>query len=252
MDGRARDAQVFAANVDTVFVVQALTNGPNLRRLERELVLAYESGATPVIVLTKADLVDDAAIDDAVASVAEVAPAVDVIVTSRTDEHAVDRLRAFAAGNRTVALIGASGVGKSTLVNRLAGGDVQATADVRDRDQRGRHTTVARELVVLPAGGVLVDTPGLRAVSLWDADEGLSRVFGDIEDLASRCRFTDCAHDREPGCEVRAAVERGELDPARVEHYLRLDSELDVAARRREERVANRALRKVSRERGRE
>jgi ribosome biogenesis GTPase len=241
MEGRARDAQVIAANVDTVFVVQSLTNGPNLRRLERELVLVYESRALPVVVLTKADQVETA--DEAVAMVEDAGPVVDVVVTSAVTGLGIDALRAYTIDNRTIALIGASGVGKSTLVNALVGGDVQATGDVRAVDQRGRHTTTARELIILPEGGVLVDTPGLRAVSLWDADEGLSRVFGDIEELALQCRFTDCAHVTEPGCAVRAAVERGDIDAERVRHYQRLDRELDDAARRREARVLSKAIR---------
>jgi ribosome biogenesis GTPase len=241
MEGHALDEQVVAANIDVVFVVQSLTNGPNVRRLERELVLVYESQAIPVIVLTKADQIGDVA--EAVALAESTGPGIDVVVTSSVAGLGIDELRAYAVGNRTIALIGASGVGKSTLVNVLAGGDVQATREVRARDQRGRHTTTARELVLLPGGGVLIDTPGLRAVSLWDADEGLSRVFGDIEDLALRCRFSDCAHDTEPGCAVRAAVERGELDAARVRHYQRLDRELDDTARRREGRILSKAIR---------
>jgi ribosome biogenesis GTPase len=140
-------------------------------------------------------------------------------------------------------------VGKSTLVNRLVGRDVQDTGAVRAHDQRGRHTTTARELVVLPDGGVLVDTPGLRAVALWDADEGLSKVFGDLEELALQCRFHDCAHDTEPGCAITAAVERGELDADRVAHWRRLDQELDDTAKRREARIASRAIRNFYKQR---
>ena len=139
-------------------------------------------------------------------------------------------MRTIAGADRTVALIGASGVGKSRLVNVLVGDSVQAIGDVRENDQRGRHTTTARELVALPDGGWLVDTPGLRSVALWDADEGLSRVFSDIEALAAQCRFRNCSHGPEPDCAVRAAIERGELDAARFEHYQRLDRELDENA----------------------
>lgn len=235
MDGTARSAQVVAANIDTVFVTQSFDNGPNLRRLERELVLAFESGADPVIVLTKADLATDPIDLSAVERSASGAP---VIVTSSVSGVGVEELRGFAGPGLTVALIGASGVGKSTLVNRLVGTDVQATGAVRERDQRGRHTTTARELVLLPAGGVLVDTPGLRAVTLWVADDGLRRAFADIEALTPGCRFDDCAHDQEPGCAVQAAVTRGELDAARVSHYRELDAELErVAIQERDRRA---------------
>jgi ribosome biogenesis GTPase / thiamine phosphate phosphatase len=241
MEGEGRDAQVLAANLDVVFVVHALNNGPNLRRLERELVLVYDSGALPVLVCTKADLAP--ATDDVEQEVAAIAPGLDVVITSAVTGAGIDELRRYTGDGKTVALIGASGVGKSTLVNELIGDDVQATGDVRTGDQRGRHTTTARELIPLPGGGVLIDTPGLRAVSLWDADVGLSRAFADIEALAAQCRFSDCAHGSEPGCAVLAAVESGELDRDRLDHYLQLDQELDVAARRREARIMSRAAR---------
>jgi ribosome biogenesis GTPase len=242
MDGVARDAQILAANIDTVFIVHSLTNGPNLRRLERELILVYESGARPVIVCNKADVVEGLDEVEVLDDVATVAPGVDVIFTSAATGQGVDELRAFAHAPNTVALIGPSGVGKSTLVNRLVGSEVQETGDVRAGDQRGRHTTTARELVLLPDGGVLLDTPGLRAVSLWDADEGFSRAFADIEALATQCKFSDCAHRSEPGCAVLAAVERGELSAERFDSYLRLDQELDTAARRRNEREGSRLI----------
>jgi ribosome biogenesis GTPase len=232
-DSRTRKPQVVAANVDLVFVVQSLNNGPNLRRLERELVLAFESGATPFVVLSKADLVSTDEIADAAAVARSAAADVEVVVTSAVTGAGLDRLRQLATPDRTVALVGASGVGKSRLVNGLVGDDVQAVGAVREGDQRGRHTTTARELVELPSGGWLVDTPGLRSVALWDADVGLSRVFSDIEELAAKCRFGNCSHGAEPGCAVRAAIERGDLDPARYEHYLRLDRELDANARGR-------------------
>jgi ribosome biogenesis GTPase / thiamine phosphate phosphatase len=237
MDGTARNAQVVAANIDTVFVTQSLENGPNLRRLERELVLSFESGAEPVVVLTKSDLAERSGreLTADVAAVERTALGAPVIVTSSVTLAGIEGLRAYAASGCTVALIGASGVGKSTLVNCLAGADVQATGAVRATDQRGRHTTTARELVLLPGGGVLVDTPGLRAVTLWVADEGLRRAFADIVELAPQCRFHDCVHDREPGCAVQLAVARGDIDAARVEHYRQLDAELDTVARRREE-----------------
>ncbi len=214
-----------------MFVVQSLNNGPNIRRLERELVLAFESGAMPIVVLSKADLASPGQAADAVTAAHSAAADVDVVVTSAISGAGLDRLRELAAGDRTVALIGASGVGKSRLVNALVGRATQEVGDVRDSDQRGRHTTTARELVSLPGGGWLVDTPGLRSVALWEADDGLSRVFSDIEALAAQCRFSNCSHGPEPGCAIRAAIERGELDAARYEHYRRLDDELDENAR---------------------
>jgi ribosome biogenesis GTPase len=233
MEGSARNAQVVASNVDTVFVTQSLDTGVKLRRLERELVLAFESGADPVIVLTKADLaggpVDTAAVERCAAG----AP---VLVTSAVSGRGIDELRRYTGPGRTVALVGASGVGKSTLVNVLVGREVRETGAVRETDQRGRHTTTARELVPLPDGGVLIDTPGLRAVTLWLADDGFRRAFADIEALVGGCRFHDCAHDREPGCAVQQAVADGNLDAARVAHYRELDAELDRVAIRDAER----------------
>jgi ribosome biogenesis GTPase len=232
-DGRVRKPQVVAANVDLVFVVQSVNNGPNVRRLERELVLAFESGATPIVVLSKADLVPPEEAAEAIRAARSAAADVEVVVTSAVTGTGLDRLRELAAPDRTVALIGASGVGKSRLVNELVGDSVQAVGAVREADQRGRHTTTARELVELPGGGWLVDTPGLRSVALWDADVGLARVFSDIEELAAKCKFGNCSHGAEPRCAVRAAIERGDLDPARYEHYVRLDAELDANARGR-------------------
>ncbi len=245
MDGSARGPQIVAANVDVVLLVHSLTSGLKVRRLERELVLAFEGGAMPVVVLNKADAVDEAVRAESATVAAEVTPGVDVLVTSAISGTGIDQLRALAEGNRTIALIGPSGAGKSTIVNALAGRDVQATGDVRESDQRGRHTTTARELVALPGGGVLVDTPGLRAVSLWEGDEGLSRAFADIEELAARCRFRNCSHTLEPGCEVRAAMERNELDPARLANYFRLETELDAAETKRRARIASKGQRQL-------
>lgn len=222
--GAKGQVQVVAANVDTVLLVHALSHPPNGRRLERELVQAYESGADPVVVLSKADL--SHAPDADVAAVEALALGVPVHAVSARTGAGVDALRAYARGGRTVGLLGASGVGKSTLVNAVVGAEVQRTAAVRAGDQRGRHTTTAAELVPLPTGGYLLDTPGLRAIALWSEGHGLERAFADVVALAERCRFRDCRHEDEPGCAVRAAVEAGELAPQRRTSWQRLAAEL--------------------------
>jgi ribosome biogenesis GTPase len=230
----AQGAQVVAANVDSVFLVHAIDSPLRARRLERELVVVHDSGAHPLVVMTKVDLVDDA--EARLAPVRHTVGEVPVHAISTVTGAGLDGLEPALAPGRTVALIGPSGAGKSTLINRLAGSELLATGAVRESDQRGRHTTVARELVLLPTGGILVDTPGLRSVGLWDADEGFEEAFADVEALARDCRFADCRHRSEPGCAVIAAVERGDLDPQRVQAYLHLDGELDQLAERDVER----------------
>jgi ribosome biogenesis GTPase len=221
--GKASVAQVLAANIDVVFIVDGLDLGPNLRRIERELALAFESGAVPVVVLSKSDLADDP--DAAVAAVASIAPGVDVLVESAETGEGLDQLTAYTAGDRTVALIGPSGAGKSTLINRLVGGDLQSVGEVRAFDGKGRHTTVTRELIPLPGGGSLLDTPGLRSIAMWDDEEGVDTTFAEISDLAAGCRFDDCSHKSEPGCAVLEALEAGKLDAARYDAYIALRRE---------------------------
>ena len=217
--------QIVASNIDTVFVVHAINAQPNQRRLERELVLAHDSGAEPVVVLTKSDTVDAARADAVRAELARAALDVEILVTSARTGEGMDRLRAHASPGRTIAFIGASGAGKSTLVNALVGHEVQRTGEVREDDQRGRHTTVAAELIDLPDGGWLLDTPGLRAVTLWTSGVGIERAFRDVFDAADGCRFRDCKHVDEPGCAVQAAIASGALDPARLESMRRLVAE---------------------------
>ena len=204
--GEPTGSQTLAANIDHVLLVHGLDRGVNRRRLERELVLAWDSGAVPIVVLTKADLCP--AVEAELSAAEAVALGVDVVAVSATGGHGLDRLRRLVGPGRTFVLIGASGVGKSTLVNALAGSDLQDIGAVRAGDQRGRHTTTAGELVVLDGGGVLIDTPGIRSVGLWSDGEGdgMAAAFADIEELAASCRFPDCAHDREPGCAVRDGV----------------------------------------------
>ena len=217
-------AQVLAANVDTVFLVGGLDGDFNPRRIERALVLAWESGAVPVVLLNKADLCAEA--DARGREVEAVAPGVPVHVVSGRSGDGMEALAPYLAPGRTVALLGSSGVGKSTIVNRLLGEERQRTSEVREHDQRGRHTTTYRELIVLPGGAVLVDTPGLREIQLWGTEEGLDIAFDDVARLARGCRFRDCRHRGEPGCAVLAAVEAGELDEERLASHRKLEAEL--------------------------
>lgn len=224
-------AQVVAANVDIVLVVAALDRDFNLRRLERYLALAWSSGARPVVVLNKADVAAD--LRRQAAAVESVAPGVPILPVSARTGAGMDALRALLRPGETVALLGSSGVGKSTLVNTLLGWQRQATNDVRADDQRGRHTTTVRELIQLPGGGLLIDSPGMRSVGMWEADEGIDSAFADIDDLARGCRFSDCSHTAEPGCAVRAAIADGRMPEARLLNRRKLERELAAVERRR-------------------
>lgn len=233
--GEQTDEQVLIANVDVVFVVQSLSGGGiNVSRLERELVMAWESGALPVVVLTKSDLSEETGAQRELAE--QVAFGVDVIVESAVTGEGIDEVLARVPEGTTAALLGGSGVGKSTLLNRILGEELLATAEVRVGDDKGRHTTVAREIVPIPGGGVIIDTPGMRAIGLWEAEDGLAAAFPDIEALAEHCRFRDCAHEDEPGCAVVAAADAGELPMRRLESYRRLTTELADVARRQDEK----------------
>lgn len=221
--------QVVAANVDLVVVMTSLVGDLSLRRLERYLASAWSSGAQPAIVLTKTDLCGDIA--SPVAEVERIALGVPILAVSNLTGEGVDSVAALVEPGRTAVLVGSSGVGKSSLLNRLAGAELQAVRDVRS-DGRGRHTTTHRELFLLPRGGLVLDTPGMRALALWDAADGLGEAFDDIERLAARCRFADCAHAGEPGCAIRTALESGALDRGRFESHRRLEREAAFQERR--------------------
>jgi ribosome biogenesis GTPase / thiamine phosphate phosphatase len=227
---------VLAANVDVVLIVSSVNQELNLRRLERYLTLAWESGARPVLVLTKSDLSDD--VPAALAEVESVAFGAPVHAISSVTGEGLDEVRAYLRPGVTAALLGSSGVGKSTLVNTLAGEELLETREIRD-DGKGRHTTTRRELVQLPGGGLVIDTPGMREVQLWIAEEGLEEAFEDVTELFGRCRFSDCAHQSEPGCAVKEALANGTLSPERWESYLKLQRELEHLERRLDKRAAS-------------
>lgn len=230
-----RDAeQAIVANVDIVFIVCGLDRPLSAGRVQRATALAVDAGAQPIIVLTKADAVDDP--KAAIGRMEAENPDVDVLLTSSREGEGIDALRERTAGF-TVVLIGESGAGKSRLTNALCEDEVALVGDVRGGDSKGRHTTSHREIHLLANGGILVDTPGIRSVGLWTDTEAVDATFDDIEEIAAGCRFSDCAHQGEPGCAVRAAVERGELDPARVEQWRSLVEESEQTARRQEEKA---------------
>jgi len=233
--GKTSDVQVVAANIDIVFVVHPIERSPNLRRIERELTLAWDSGAVPVVVLTKADL--SAAPDAAREAVEAVAFGADLRVTSAVSGEGVEALLAYVSDNRTAVLIGQSGAGKSTLINALLGEERQATRDVRVSDGRGRHVTVARELVQMPNGGLVIDTPGLRALAMTGSEDGISSTFPDVAEAARSCRYRDCTHSTEPDCAVQAAVQSGALPRDRLQSYHKLVREAEVAAMKTDARL---------------
>ena len=235
MAGSVTDEQVVASNVDVVFVVMGLDADFSVRRLERYLLLAHESGAKPVVILTKPDLSDEAGAR--VAAVTSVAGGVPVHVVNPRLRVGLEQVVAYLGSGCTGALLGSSGVGKSTIINGLAGENIRKTGEVRESDQTGRHTTSHRELIILPNGGLIIDTPGMRELQLWDAGDAVRETFDDIENLAGSCQFTDCRHRDEPRCAVKNAVADGRLQADRLAGYLKLQDELLALARQQDERA---------------
>jgi ribosome biogenesis GTPase len=231
-------AQVVAANVDTVFLVTAFGHDLNPRRVERYLTAAWDSGSSPVIVVNKADLAEDPFGD--LAEVEAVALGVPVLPVSAVSGEGLDQLDALLAAGKTIALLGSSGVGKSTLVNRLAGGERMHTAEIRS-DGRGRHTTTHRELIPLPSGALLIDTPGMRELQLWAGEEVLDSTFAEIAELAAECRFSDCSHEHEPGCAIKSALADGSLPAERFDSYRKLQREMRALEIRKNARLKSEA-----------
>lgn len=225
--GSARQEQVVAANVDTLFLCMSLNNDFNLRRLERYLSVAWDSGSKPVVVLTKADLCQDVPVK--LAEVESVAFGADVLVTTAMQANGYEKVLPYIDPGQTVAFLGSSGVGKSTLINRLLGEEALATGGLRN-DDKGRHTTTHRELLFLPGGGMVIDTPGMRELGMWDSAGGVEQTFRDIEELARQCRFSNCTHRSEPGCAIQAALRSGELTAERLASYQKLMQENAYAA----------------------
>ena len=224
--GTGKHEQVVAANIDTVFVCMSLNNNFNIRRLERYLSVAYDSGAAPVVVLTKSDICDD--VKSKIAEAQNAASGANVLAISSL-EGDYEAVMKYILPDKTVAFIGSSGVGKSTLINKLTGTDRIATREIGD-DDKGRHTTTHRELITLPNGAFAIDTPGMRELGMWDSDSGIDTAFADIEELSRACKYPDCTHTAEPGCAVLRALEDGTLDAARLESYRKLKAENDYAA----------------------
>ncbi len=228
---RATGEQVMATNIDTVFIVTSLNQDLNMRRLERYLAVARQSGAVPVVLLNKSDLCSD--VEAKIGEVKEIAPDLSVIAVSAAEKTGLEKLSPYLKDGKTAVLLGSSGVGKSTIINALEGHERQKIGKIREDDGRGRHTTTARELLILETGGIIIDNPGMREIQLWDAGEGLDDTFQDVIELAARCKFRDCRHETEPGCAVKRAIEEGTLPEVRLESYRKLQRELLAMERKK-------------------
>lgn len=215
--------QLVASNFDYVFIMQSLNNNFNINRIERYLSLAWESGGIPVIILTKSDLVENA--QKYIEEVQDIAFGVDVYAISSVNQDGIENIKKYFAKGNTIVFLGSSGVGKSTLVNTLCGEEVMKTMKVREEDSRGRHTTTSRNLIMLPTGAMVIDTPGMRELGMWDAKGGISKTFSDIEELIGTCKYSNCTHTNEPGCKILEAIENGTIDKERFEQYIKLQKE---------------------------
>jgi ribosome biogenesis GTPase len=234
--GNETQEQVIASNVDFAFIVCALNYDFNPRRIERYLSLVWQSGATPVIILSKADLCQD--VEEKIAEVEKIAFAVDIHVINNISKEGIIALNKYFYNNQTVVLLGSSGVGKSTMINNLAKADIMKVNELRNNIDKGRHTTTHKQMIILPDGGMIIDTPGIRELQLWDAQEGISHTFNDIEELSQYCKFNNCLHNNEPGCAVQKAIKEGLLESKRLENYLKVIKEQEYLTSRQTQSAA--------------